>query len=538
MKRLAYRPGTITRISVGVAALVVMLLMALDFAFGLVPDPLAQALDRRQMASELLAERLTQIASQKGPSELQAALHAARLQDRQLRTIGLRRADQALMAASGDHRGLWPSQGLPDGRPLRDGSALQIPLRAQDAIWGRLELVYVPLAGGRGLGALLHLHTLWPALSFGLITLLLRLYLGRVLKQLDPAAVVPERVRTAYNSLAEAVVMVDAQGRVVLTNHAFQELIAPRRIQLGHRLEEQRWVHSDLVFDALDSLPWRTALRTGKPSQGHRMALTDSRNAGETATTSVTPVARVAQVGCTPILDDRERVQGCLIVFQDQTAIERANDELQHTLSELRLANAQISEQHQEMMRLATLDPLTSCMNRRAFFEAARGQMQRCVFDGAAVAVLMVDIDHFKQFNDRYGHAIGDDVIRAVANLLQTQSRPEDLVCRYGGEEFCLLLPECDEALGLVVAERLRAAIAADAGRHIRELALSITASVGLAVAREDRVSLEALIEEADQALYASKRSGRNRVTLAGAEASDTAPTIETNPPTTQTAPA
>jgi len=127
----------------------------------------------------------------------------------------------------------------------------------------------------------------------------------------------------------------------------------------------------------------------------------------------------------------------------------------------------------------------------------------------------MCDIDHFKSFNDRYGHAIGDEVIKAVAGIYNSAAAEVGLACRYGGEEFCVMLPGCDEVQAGLFAERLRKLVQDTAGDGIDyEPRLSITSSFGVAVTRSPRLSLELLIDQADQALYQSKRAGRNRCTL------------------------
>jgi diguanylate cyclase (GGDEF)-like protein len=128
----------------------------------------------------------------------------------------------------------------------------------------------------------------------------------------------------------------------------------------------------------------------------------------------------------------------------------------------------------------------------------------------------MVDIDHFKSVNDRFGHGTGDQVILLVATALMNQLGPNDLLCRYGGEEFCVLLPDADAGQARAVAERLRDAVEANVGLGLHlPAAPVITASFGVAAVDALRPNLEALIGAADAALYESKRAGRNRVTVA-----------------------
>jgi diguanylate cyclase (GGDEF)-like protein len=127
----------------------------------------------------------------------------------------------------------------------------------------------------------------------------------------------------------------------------------------------------------------------------------------------------------------------------------------------------------------------------------------------------MVDIDHFKLFNDQYGHAVGDLVIQQVDRVMERSIRAEDLLCRYGGEEFCIVLVDTGSDIGLKVAERLRMRIEKECGPGVRTVeGLLITASLGFASLQPYRAcpSLAKLIERADEALYVAKRSGRNKV--------------------------
>ncbi|CAG0960800.1 putative diguanylate cyclase DgcQ [Phycisphaerales bacterium] len=127
------------------------------------------------------------------------------------------------------------------------------------------------------------------------------------------------------------------------------------------------------------------------------------------------------------------------------------------------------------------------------------------------VSCVMVDVDHFKAVNDTHGHHTGDLVLKQVAELLRATGRTEDAVGRYGGEEFCLILPDTDTAGAKAVAERLRASIAATPIQGV-----SITASLGVADNQRGRLTVEQVLQRADEALYRAKRSGRNRVELAG----------------------
>lgn len=182
---------------------------------------------------------------------------------------------------------------------------------------------------------------------------------------------------------------------------------------------------------------------------------------------------------------------------------------------ELEAKQQELMDANVQLERLASFDHLTGCLNRRAFFEQAEALFDDARAAGRPVCCMMIDIDNFKFFNDRFGHAIGDAVIRGVASILQRSLRPQDISCRYGGEEFCVLLFEGDADIVDLVAERLRARIQAECGLGVRSLpGLCVTASFGVTHVdpHELPATLPELIERADGALYAAKRAGRNRV--------------------------
>jgi two-component system cell cycle response regulator len=166
--------------------------------------------------------------------------------------------------------------------------------------------------------------------------------------------------------------------------------------------------------------------------------------------------------------------------------------------------------------QLAQTDPLTQLLNRRALTERITAEMERALRYDSALSLLMVDLDHFKNVNDTYGHLVGDDVLRDLAQLLNGTIRGSDVVARYGGEEFLVLLPESDEAGAETFADRIRVAVEQhEFGVRAGQPSLKLTASIGVATFPAARIeSVEDLLARADAALYRAKADGRNKVRL------------------------
>ena len=175
-----------------------------------------------------------------------------------------------------------------------------------------------------------------------------------------------------------------------------------------------------------------------------------------------------------------------------------------------------------ELERLLSTDALTGVYNRRYLDQALETYGNAAIGDRTSLGLLMVDVDHFKAYNDLLGHQAGDECLRVVAQAILSNVRTgKDVVTRYGGEEFAVLVPGLSDGGAEVLGERVRAAVEALAIAHPRAANAKVTVSVGVAaIVPDDARSLDRLIKEADGALYRSKHLGRNRVTLAGTDES------------------
>jgi diguanylate cyclase (GGDEF)-like protein len=230
-----------------------------------------------------------------------------------------------------------------------------------------------------------------------------------------------------------------------------------------------------------------------------------------------------------PLLRHRQLI-GCLNIgsFSEHRFVGGMNtDFLEHLTAVLAicLENATNLER---LKRQGLTDPLTAINNRRFFDQRLTEEMAAARRDQLPLACLMLDIDHFKVVNDNHGHQTGDQVLREVATLIRAQLRSNDVLCRYGGEEFAALLPGTEEASALEVAERIRKSIASCTFTNRYAMPFNITVSIGVAIfdpeqdqnaaltSKEHATSEEQLMGQADDSLYQCKATGRNRVLGSG----------------------
>ncbi|MBN1912519.1 MAG: diguanylate cyclase [Pirellulales bacterium] len=174
-------------------------------------------------------------------------------------------------------------------------------------------------------------------------------------------------------------------------------------------------------------------------------------------------------------------------------------------------AGARIIELERWLGVMARTDPLTGLITQRAFFDAFQKEWERTSRSRSSLSCVMLDIDFFKRVNDLHGHPMGDAVLKVIGNVLEDNCRTNDVLCRYGGEEFCAMLPETDEMAAAAWAERVRKLLA-ETTVSLSGKTLQVTASFGVSQRIEDTQSVEELVDRADQALLCAKQSGRDRV--------------------------
>jgi len=208
------------------------------------------------------------------------------------------------------------------------------------------------------------------------------------------------------------------------------------------------------------------------------------------------------------------------MVQEHLSGVIKANEEMHHRVLEAETRLASQEQQVATLQQKVRYDPLTGAFNRYALDEDVASEFARCSRYQRPVSVIMGDLDHFKKINDTYGHGNGDEVLKTFVSLMKKSLRDVDLVYRYGGEEFVVLLPETNLDGAAIAAERVRLCVERHILKHRTDssLTIRITVSLGVASFESSDADYRAILERADQALYRAKNSGRNRVETARPE--------------------
>lgn len=460
--------------------------------FGFVPDSAPVVAHARQSISETIAVNVAAHVRKQQWSDLQVTLETLVDRNSDILSIGLRSDLGTLRVDTGHHAEIWPTREKEDTRV----EAVQVPITLNRRPWGDVEICYKK-PHGTAFEQAMH-HPLLRLVAFFCITGVFgyTFFVVRVLKLFNNTQVVPERVRQALDTLAEGLLVLDEDGRIVLANRAFADTVRKTPEELAGKLaSDLAWVTAE---NETIEFPWLRAIDNFEVQSEHMLRYASSDT-----------TQRIFSVNAAPLGKDRSQ-RGALATFRDVTHIEEHRAELEKMLSLLRSSRDEIKRKNSELEILATQDALTGCLNRRAFFERFDRLWAEAGKSNVPLSCLMMDIDHFKSVNDTYGHHTGDEVLRRVSKTIREMHQHHGLVCRYGGEEFCVLLPGFDVERASAEAEKTRLAIMDIVLEDPADLKLS--ASMGVSELRFDPTDPQDLINQADACLYVAKREGRNRV--------------------------
>ena len=316
--------------------------------------------------------------------------------------------------------------------------------------------------------------------------------------------------------LPDAGIVLDQQGRARAYNPSFVQLSGLRRRVLESRLRDGADPFTVLVVeDGLDRQAIRECLDEG------RMV-----NLAEVTVTNAVEASLLCWLSFVPLRGGTGDVEGVLVVIRDVSSEARVQARFRDllALTEARADDlerlvekrtAELSEALEEVTRLSRIDPLTKLLNRRAFTEGAERMLALANRHGRSVAILMCDLDHFKDVNDTFGHRAGDAMLVACAHALLQAVRASDHVARFGGEEFIILLSETSAGAVIEVANRCRRLVEAVPVKEIVPGKVAPqTISLGISIMPDHGNTLDDLVLRADEALYLAKERGRNRVVV------------------------
>ncbi|HSC69292.1 MAG TPA: diguanylate cyclase [Cellvibrio sp.] len=479
------------RLSLGLVIMTISILI-LAQAIGLTPGAERQQLDVRKRLAETLASQVGASIVRGDEILLQYLLESSVERNPEIKSVGVRRNDNIILAQTKFHPKFWAGAKKDVSTPTH----IRFPIMINGGKRADFEISFEPLLSDK--------HPVFGIPTFGLLIIFVGLtgfvgfwfYIKRVLKHLDPSAVVPARVRNALNILAEGVLILDKREQIVLANTSLMEqlqrseqsLVGKKASKLGWSLDPKQQEQS---------YPWITAISTGVKQTGVRVLLPSGKEND-----------KIFLVNAVPILDGKGVSQGTIAVFEDITELETKSRLLEQMIEQLAATQVAIENKNVELTYLATRDPLTNCFNRRALYEHLDGKFDGARSSDAEFSCIMADIDFFKKVNDTYGHAAGDEVIKMAANSLREVVRDMDMVARFGGEEFCVILPGAPLEQAQMIAERCREKIAEQDTNGVK-----VTGSFGVTSIRMGASTAGQLIQQADEALYYSKQHGRNQVT-------------------------
>jgi diguanylate cyclase (GGDEF)-like protein/PAS domain S-box-containing protein len=483
------------RISLTLTLLTGCMLFGAEF-LGFTPRNVDFLLDARKKISESMAIQFSLLDPVKEINKIKKLTNYVVQFNPEILSAGIRHKSGMLIFESIGHSNFWNNT---DSQTI-NATQISVPIKKDSHLWGNVEFRFSKIDSYFYLG--LFENSMFKTFSFlmvvGFFTYLI--FMLRILRELDPSAVVPDRINAAFDALSEGVIIMDINEQILLTNKAFSRIIRREEGALiGTKMSELPWVK--LSQEKVDKIPpWTQVLNNNESSVGAHLVL---------ESTSGTDVKLV--VNASPVSAQGDKAQGVLITLDDITQLERRNEKLQSTVQQLKKTQFQVKEKNKELTYLAAHDPLTGCLNRRSFSERFELQFVAAKKLNTELSCIMVDLDYFKLVNDNYGHSTGDEVIKLLANILKSCTREEDLVGRYGGEEFCLVLLGMTAAEAVFVSERIRLQVKTESVAQF-ENGPAVAASLGVASIKDNSQNTNDLINKADEALYIAKESGRDQV--------------------------
>ncbi|WP_437229129.1 diguanylate cyclase [Planctomicrobium sp. SH661] len=311
------------------------------------------------------------------------------------------------------------------------------------------------------------------------------------------SAVVPGNFHSALDGLSEGIVILDYAGRIVFVNHSFEELSGHRSEELLEQRAKDlswKWVDTDERENVTQEMSWLDAVKEGRSRCGRILGLNSETH-------------RSFVMNSGPILDNEGHPRAAMISLQDVTKLQKKQTELASLRETVRESSMQLRQKNAELEQLILRDPQTGCYHRRHGLEVLEKLWNDARRDGSDLACILLDIDRFQAVNEEHGHQVADQILRDLGLCLLRNVREIDLVCRYGGEEFLIIMPHTGVDEGARLAETLRHQIS-----RLKEGAVTLTVSIGVAAMSQAPGSPQSLLALVDQCLNRAKHRGRNQV--------------------------
>ena len=315
------------------------------------------------------------------------------------------------------------------------------------------------------------------------------------IRQINDLTASEEKYRVLLDESSDPIFMFDPEGQYLYVNRAFAEGVNRRLDEIIHkriwdvfpkdeadkRFAVVKWVFENRETRIIEVRVPRT--------DGDRYYITTAK----------------------PVLNTEGNVTSVICISKEITERKRMEEELRRVNEKLGAQLVQIESLHETLREQAIRDPLTGLYNLRFLSESMKREIAQASRENNPLSVVLMDIDHFKNFNDTYGHRAGDEILRALGKMLSTQTRTGDIACRYGGEEFMVIMPSAHPAEAFKRAEQWRVAFESTRIDNKGEL-LSATISAGVATFPDHGSTDDEVWRAADNALYSAKSAGRNRV--------------------------
>lgn len=319
------------------------------------------------------------------------------------------------------------------------------------------------------------------------------------IRQINDLTASEEKYRVLLDESSDPIFMFNPEGQYLYVNRAFSEGVNRRLDEIIHnkiwdvfpkeeadkRFAVVKWVFENRETRIIEVRVPRT--------DGDRYYITTAK----------------------PVLNTEGKVISVICISKEITERKRMEEELRQANEKLAAQLAEIESLHETLREQAIRDPLTGLYNLRFLTESMKREIAQASRENNPLSVVLMDIDHFKNFNDTYGHKAGDEILRALGKMLSTQTRTGDIACRYGGEEFMVIMPSAHPVEAFKRAEQWREAFESMRIDNKGEL-LSATISAGVATFPVHGITDDEIWRAADHALYMAKSAGRNCVVLFG----------------------